>query len=105
MLFRSLDIGWIWEADDMPVAMCGYAPPVGDPGDVVGRIGPVFTVAEHRGRGFGAAVTTAAIEELSKHCDHIMLYADASNPASNSVYQRLGFEEHARTGQAVFSYD
>ncbi|NBO46165.1 MAG: GNAT family N-acetyltransferase [Actinobacteria bacterium] len=101
---RMLDVGWLWEHDGKPVAMCGYAGPVGDAGTVVGRVGPVYTEPTQRGRGFGGAVTSAVVEQLQQMCEHIMLYADASNPTSNGVYQRLGFVEYARTGQVQFRY-
>lgn len=101
---RMLDVGWLWEQDEVPVSMCGYATPVGEPGHVVGRIGPVYTPVEHRRHGYAAAVTSRVVEQLQSECDYIMLYADAANPASNGVYQRLGFVEHARTAQVEFSY-
>lgn len=101
---RMLDVGFFWDCDGETVAMCGYAGPVGDEGAAVGRIGPVYTAPEHRKRGFGAAVTSAAIAHLQTRCDHIMLYADADNPTSNGVYQRLGFVEYAQTGQVQFAY-
>ena len=102
---RMLQVGWVWQAQGQPVAMCGYAGPVGEPGSAVGRIGPVYTEPGRRSRGYGAAVTSAAIQDLQTRCEHIMLYADAANPASNGVYQRLGFVEYARTGQVRFDYE
>ncbi len=82
---------WLWEDDGRPVAMAGHAPLVSTPGGVVGRIGPVFTPAALRGRGYGTAITGAVVEVLLPQCTTIMLVADAANPASNSVYARLGF--------------
>jgi predicted GNAT family acetyltransferase len=57
----------------------------------VGRVGPVYTPAEHRRRGYGAAITSAVVEHLLPLTTTVMLYTDAANPTSNGVYERLGF--------------
>ena len=101
---RLLAAGWIWEVDGEPTAMAGHAFLVGEPGSVVGRVGPVFTPMQHRRRSYGAAVTSAVVEHLQGVCDHIMLYADALNPTSNGVYQRLGFVEYAQLLEVEFTY-
>jgi predicted GNAT family acetyltransferase len=82
---------WLWEVDDEPVAMGGHAALVDSVQPVVGRIGPIYTPAALRGRGYGSAVTAAVVDDLLPRCDVVMLYADAANPASNSIYQALGF--------------
>ena len=43
---------WLWEWHGTPVAMAAQGSAAG-----VARIAPVFTPAEHRRRGYGAAVT------------------------------------------------
>jgi predicted GNAT family acetyltransferase len=87
-----------WEVDGVRVSMAAHAQPVRTPGGTVGRIGPVYTPPAHRRQGFGAAVTAAVVEELLPVCDTVMLFADAANPTSNGVYERLGFR---RVGQVV----
>jgi predicted GNAT family acetyltransferase len=87
---------WIWEVDAVPVAMAGHAPIVATPVGAVARIGPVFTSAESRGRGYGSAVTAAVAQELLPHCGTVMLFADAAKPEVNRLYERLGFVEAAR---------
>jgi len=82
---------WLWEVDGTPVAMGGHAAPVPTPAGTVGRIGPIYTPAHLRGRGYGSAVTTAVVDELAPRCAKVMLFADAENPASNSIYRALGF--------------
>jgi predicted GNAT family acetyltransferase len=82
---------WLWEVAGQPRAMAGHADVVASDNAVVARLGPVYTPTEHRGQGFGAAITATIVEHLLPTCTTIMLYADAANPASNSVYQRLGF--------------
>ena len=83
---------WVWEsADGEPTAMGGHARTVPTPNGRVGRIGPVYTSPGRRRRGYGSAVTHAVATALLPQCDTVMLYADAANPDSNSVYARLGF--------------
>lgn len=56
------------------------------------RLGPVFTPSDQRGRGYGAAVTAAACRRaLDEGADELLLFADADNPVSNRLYERLGF--------------
>src|SRR5262249_38500515 len=50
----------LWEVDGEPVSIAGVSPVLGG----VARIGPVFTPAQWRGRGYGGAVT-AAIGDLA----------------------------------------
>ena len=84
----------IWEAAGVPVAMAGYAALIPTPDGVIGRIGPVFTVAEHRGHGYGAAITSAMVDHLrGLGCTRVILYTDADYPKSNRVYRAMGFEE------------
>lgn len=84
-----------WVVDGQPVAFASHAPLVGSEGGTVGRVGPVFTPAEHRRRGYGGAVTSAVVEHLLPLASTVMLYTDAANPTSNGVYERLGFRQVA----------
>ncbi len=90
---------WVWE-NGSPVAMGGHAHVVATPGGTVGRIGPVYTVPEHRKRGYGSALTHAIAASLTSECDRVMLNADAENPGSNSIYERLGFAAVAEIVEA-----
>jgi predicted GNAT family acetyltransferase len=81
----------IWEVDGVPVSLCGHAPLVVSDGTTVARVGPVFTPAEHRRRGYGGAITSAVVADLLAVADVVMLFTDAANPTSNGVYERLGF--------------
>ncbi|HVA53435.1 MAG TPA: GNAT family N-acetyltransferase [Acidimicrobiales bacterium] len=82
----------LWSVRSVVVAMAGHATPVETPSGLVSRIGPVFTPAENRGRGFGSAVTAHVCAALLASGSRVMLYADADNPTSNGVYQRIGFQ-------------
>ncbi len=87
---------WFWEVDGEPVSLGGHAPLVTTPAGTVGRIGPVYTPVELRGHGFGTAITHAVAGALAPECRIIMLYTDAANATSNSIYAQLGFLEVAQ---------
>ena len=96
-MLQWLERMWLWEADGGPVAMAGHANVVVTAGSRVGRIGPVYTVPQARGRGFGSALTAVVCRVLLDQGATVMLYADADNATSNGVYERLGFralDEH-----------
>ena len=90
-----LSNNWFWELDGVPVSWAGHAPLVASPGATVARIGPVYTPAEHRRRGYGAAVTSAVVTTVLERADVVMLFTDAANATSNGVYERLGFRHVA----------
>jgi uncharacterized protein len=79
---------WLWEAERRPVAMTGTSPA---PPDGV-RVGPVYTVPDARGHGYGTAlvahVSGAALERGSRAC---YLHTDLANATSNAMYQRIGY--------------
>jgi predicted GNAT family acetyltransferase len=90
---------WLWWADGRPVSMAGG----GSPDAAVPRIGPVWTPPEHRRRGYAAAVTAHACRELlHAGARALTLFTDATNPTSNAVYQRLGFERVGAVVEVVF---
>lgn len=78
---------WVDELDE-PVSAAGTTPIVAR----VGRIGPVYTPAHLRGRGYAGGVTAAAGKVLlDRGADQVLLYTDLANPTSNALYQRLGY--------------
>ena len=90
---------WVWQ-DGVPVAMGGHARVVSTPGGTVGRIGPIYTVPGRRKQGDASALTHDIAMRLTRSCDIVMLIADADNSASNSIYERLGFEVAAELVEA-----
>ena len=79
----------LWEADDGPVSLAAFGGPT--PNGM--RIGPVYTPPEHRGRGFGSAVTAATSQLLlDRGVRFCFLYTDLANPTSNGIYIRIGYE-------------
>jgi len=79
----------IWESRGAPVSLAGFHRPVA--GTV--RIGPVYTPPAHRRTGYGGAVTAAVSRAaLDSGASNVVLFTDQANPASNALYQRLGFD-------------
>jgi hypothetical protein len=80
----------LWEDGDAVVSMAGFGgrTPNGT------RIGPVYTPPELRGRGYASALTAALTQRLLdgglRFC---FLFTDLANPTSNSIYQRIGYEQ------------
>ncbi|MDT5110510.1 MAG: hypothetical protein QOE20_2400 [Mycobacterium sp.] len=90
----------LWTANGAPVAMARVH------GTLLGmsRIGPVYTPPEHRGHGYGAAVTAEAVRHAQrKGARDVVLFADVANPASNRIYRRVGFVPVADHVQYAFS--
>ena len=79
---------WIWDRRWSRSPWPHAAPVVGG----VARIGPVYTPPEQRRRGYA----TTCVEQLSRRIeedDHVaILYTQLSNPTSNAIYQRIGYE-------------
>lgn len=56
------------------------------------RVGPVYTPAPFRGRGYaGAATVEVGRVALASGVDDVLLFTDLSNPTSNGLYQRIGY--------------
>jgi predicted GNAT family acetyltransferase len=91
----------LWCVRNVVVAMAGHAAPVATPESIVARVGPVFTPAENRRRGYGAAVSAALSDDLLRKGWRAILYADADNPTSNSIYQAIGY----RFVDEIIQYD
>jgi|GEM_PF-266541 len=80
-----------WDLDGTTVAMAGHAGVVTTGEIVIGRVGPVYTPPEFRGHGFGSAVTAHVSQHLIEKGARVMLFTDAANPTSNSIYQKIGY--------------
>lgn len=90
----------LWTVDGEPVAMARVH------GCLLGmsRIGPVYTAPQHRGHGYGAAVTAQAVRQAwSRGARDVVLFADDANPVSNGVYRRLGFVPVGENVQYAFT--
>jgi GNAT superfamily N-acetyltransferase len=79
----------LWEVGGRPVAMAGHVRPAAG----VVRIGPVYTPPGLRGRGYGAAVTSAVTSAaIEAGASDVVLFTDLANPTSNALYRRLGYQ-------------
>ena len=79
----------LWEVDGEPRSLAGVTAVIAG----VARVGPVYTPPQWRGRGYGGAVTTAISQlALDRGAVSVILFTDLANPASNSLYIKLGYE-------------
>lgn len=81
-----------WVVGGERVSMAGHAPLVETPTGSIARVGPVYTPPLHRRNGYAGALTATLSKELLAKGAKVMLYTDAKNPTSNSIYQKIGFE-------------
>ncbi|MFD6416241.1 GNAT family N-acetyltransferase [Streptomyces sp. NPDC060194] len=93
----------LWETRaGVPVSMAAATSVTGG----MVRVDPVYTPAEHRGRGYAGAVTAAASRAaLAAGATDVVLFTDPDNPTSNALYQRLGFVHLADFAGHRFAYD
>lgn len=79
---------FFWEDDGERVSHVGSHLAVAG----VSRVGPVYTPAERRGRGYATALTAVVSQLLldsgSTACS---LYTDLANPTSNKIYAAIGY--------------
>jgi predicted GNAT family acetyltransferase len=79
----------LWEVDGRPVSLVGFSGPT--PNGI--RIGPVYSPPEHRGRGYGSALTAGvSAQQLAHGRRFCFLYTDLGNPTSNAIYVQIGYE-------------
>jgi hypothetical protein len=83
----SFDGLMLWESDGIPVSVAGHNRPAAG----VIRVGPVYTPATLRGRGYGGAVTVAISQAALDGGATVILFTDLANPTSNELYARLGY--------------
>jgi predicted GNAT family acetyltransferase len=97
----ALEHGWIffWELNNKPVSMAHMSRPTDKSMSVSG----VYTPPELRGRGYA----TSCVAELSRHIlksgkKFCTLYTDLSNPTSNSIYIKIGYQPVGDSVQHTF---
>ena len=88
----------MWEGQ--PVSLAGFGGPT--PNGL--RIGPVYTPPQHRGHGYGSAVTAAASHvALDRGKRFCFLYTDLANPTSNAIYERIGYVRVCEAAMVAFA--
>jgi len=80
---------WFWQDRGAPVSLSGYSGPT-----TTGiRVGPVYTPPEHRGRGYATTLVADQsrwlLEQGHRAC---FLFTDLTNPTSNRIYERIGYQ-------------
>ncbi|MFD8321357.1 GNAT family N-acetyltransferase [Kitasatospora purpeofusca] len=89
----------LWEDGGRPVAVAGASAVIAG----MSRIGPVYTPADARGRGYASGVTAAAsAAALAQGAGEVLLYTDLANPTSNSIYQQIGYRPVEDCVELVF---
>lgn len=88
----------LWEDADRPVSMTGWTRIPGG-----ARIGPVYTPAAERGRGYASnLVAEVSSQMLERGAEACFLYTDLGNPTSNGIYQEIGYEQVAESLMIAF---
>lgn len=89
----------LWEVGGRPVAYAGAGRPIAG----MSRVGPVYTSPEHRGHGYGSAVTAAATAwALGAGARDVVLFTDLANRVSNVIYPRIGYRPVHDTVELAF---
>jgi GNAT superfamily N-acetyltransferase len=90
----------LWEDNGTPVSWAVASAPIGG----MSRVGPVYTPPEHRGHGYGSAVT-AAVSQRARDAGarDVILFTDLANPTSNSIYQKIGYRPVYDSSELQFS--
>jgi predicted GNAT family acetyltransferase len=96
LVAHIIDAGrcFLWEDEGGAVSLACHNVPVAG----VVRIGPVYTPPQFRMRGCGRRLTYEVTRDaLAQGATTAVLYTDAANPTSNSIYRQIGYrplEEH-----------
>ena len=90
---------YIWETD-RPVSMAGWTRPT-----INGvTIASVFTPEKYRKKGYATSCVAKLTEKMLCDYSFCSLFTDQSNPTSNSIYQKIGFEPVDYVLQCSFLY-
>jgi predicted GNAT family acetyltransferase len=73
------------------VSVVGNAPPVAG----VVRLGPVYTPAALRGRGYASSAVAARSRLALEDGLRCALFTDLANPTSNKIYAEVGYRRVA----------
>jgi RimJ/RimL family protein N-acetyltransferase len=90
----------VWAVDGDVVCMVGYRDAAG-----VARIGPVYTPPAHRNHGYGRRLTyeVTALAIQRPGVARAMLFTDAANPVSNSIYRHAGYQPRGEHVEIEFA--
>lgn len=88
----------VWEVDGEPVSSARLRPIV----NAGARVSGVFTPRSLRGRGYASALTAALSQQVIDEGKWCCLFADADNPLTNRIYQRIGYRKVAEFADIHF---
>lgn len=89
----------LWEVDGAPRATARLRPIA----QIGARVSGVYTPPSERGRGYAAALTAALSQAVLDRGQFCCLFADAANPLTNRIYQRIGYVKVATFADVMFS--
>ena len=79
----------VWEVNGVPVSMAGAIRPA----PFGNSIAWVYTPDKYRGKGYASQLVAEYSQYLlDKGAPRCLLFTDASNPVSNAIYQRIGYQ-------------
>jgi ribosomal protein S18 acetylase RimI-like enzyme len=88
----------LWEVEGEPRATARLRPIA----DIGARVSGVYTPPDARGRGYAAALTAALSQAVLARGQFCCLFADAANPLTNRIYQRIGYVKVAGFADVLF---
>ncbi len=88
-----------WEFDGIPVSTARLRRIV----DVGARVAGVYTPPALRGHGYASALTAALSQKVLDSGAWCCLFADAANPLTNRIYQRIGYFKLASFADILFA--
>jgi predicted GNAT family acetyltransferase len=90
---------YFWVDRDRPVSFAGAGGLT--PNGI--RVGPVYTPAELRGRGYASnLVAQVSQAQLDAGRTFVFLFTDLANPTANHIYQDIGYEPVIDIDEYVF---
>jgi predicted GNAT family acetyltransferase len=90
----------VWVVEERIVCMVGHRDAAG-----VLRVGPVYTPPEHRNHGYARRLTYEVTALALQRADvsNAMLFTDAANPVSNSIYRQAGYQPRGEHLEVEFA--
>lgn len=75
-------------------------------GDGYGLIEHVVTHSEYRRKGFGEAIVNFSLNYAWKNgCTEVMLLSGSQNERAHSLYEKIGFDKHRKSGFIIYKPD
>jgi hypothetical protein len=90
---------WLWD-DGRPRSIAITREPV----EKVVRVAGVYTPPDQRKHGYAEACVSHLTKRILASGDRPILYTDLGNPASNSIYRRIGYRVVAEALRYHFEY-